>query len=98
MRTLLVLASFACSVAAHAEAAAAAPILPNQDKPGAVLKYQALPPNDRMATLEAFTQKKISGAAFDTLDACTLRETTEADAGRAKLAKTIADCAKETGF
>ncbi len=82
----------------QAEGVAAAPILPAQDRPGAVLKYQVLTPPDRQATLEAFTEKKVSGAKFDTLDACTLRETTEPDASRVKLAKVIADCVKETGF
>lgn len=86
------------TIAAHAEAVAAAPILPDQDRPGAVLRYQAMTPPDRLATLEAFTQQKVPAAKFDTLDACTLRETTEPDATRVKLAKVIADCVKETGF
>ncbi len=86
------------TIAAHAQGVVAAPILPDQDKPGAVLKYQVLTPPDRQATLEAFTQAKVSGAKFENMDACTLRETTEPDAARVKLAKVIADCAKETGF
>lgn len=86
------------TAAAHAQAVGAAPILPNQDRPGAVLKYQVLTPPERQATLEAFTQAKVAGAKFENMDACTLRETTEPDAARVKLAKVIADCAKETGF
>ncbi len=96
--SVLVLATFALTLSAQAGAAAAAPILPAQDRSGALLKYQALTPADRQATLEAFTQKKVSSGAFDTLDGCMLRQTTEPDAGRVKLAKTVADCAKETGF
>ncbi|OYX02217.1 MAG: hypothetical protein B7Z15_19085 [Rhizobiales bacterium 32-66-8] len=78
--------------------AQAAPILPAEDKPGSVLRYQALLTPDRQATLEAFTGKKLrAGPEFDDLDACTLRETTEPDAARARLGKTIADCMKELG-
>jgi len=78
--------------------AQAAPILPAEDKPGAVIRYQALLTPDRQATLEAFTGKKLRiGPEFDDLDSCTLRETTEPDATRARLGKTIADCMKELG-
>ncbi|MFG1464396.1 hypothetical protein V5F77_16010 [Xanthobacter sp. DSM 24535] len=75
--------------------ARADPITPAQDKAGAVMRYQRLGPNDRLATLEAFAGQKLSDSAFDNLDACTLRETTETDGGRAKLAKTVADCRTE---
>lgn len=96
--TIAAVGTLFLTFAAHAQGVVAAPILPSQDKPGAVLKYQVLTPPDRLATLEAFTQAKVTGAKFDNMDACTLRETTEPDAARVKLAKVIADCAKETGF
>ncbi|MFG1395505.1 hypothetical protein [Roseixanthobacter pseudopolyaromaticivorans] len=89
---------FVCALVLAPTFAFADPITPAQDKPGAVLRYQRLGPEDRQATLEAFTGAKISNlGAFDSLDACTLRETTEDDASRAKLGKTIADCQKELG-
>ncbi|MFG1428368.1 hypothetical protein [Roseixanthobacter glucoisosaccharinicivorans] len=91
-------ALFVCALALAPVAAFADPITPAQDKPGSVLKYQRLGPDDRQATLEAFTGAKITNlTAFDSLDACTLRETTESDASHAKLGKTIADCQKELG-
>ncbi|MFG1423897.1 hypothetical protein [Roseixanthobacter liquoris] len=89
---------FVCALFLAPVSAFADPITPAQDKAGAVLKYQRLGPDDRRATLEAFTGAKIANdSAFDNLDACTLRETTEDDANRAKLGKTIADCQKELG-
>lgn len=78
-------------------AASAAPIPPQQDKAGALLKYQVLTPPDRRATLDAFMGRKLSDGAFTALDACTLRQATEDNAGRVKLSATIAACAKETG-
>ncbi|GGF60502.1 hypothetical protein GCM10007301_20300 [Azorhizobium oxalatiphilum] len=78
--------------------ASAAPIQPKQDRAGVLRQYQALTPADRQATIEAFTGRKISGSTFNTMDACTLRQGTEANAGSARLATTLAGCAKEAGL
>ncbi|TCT03504.1 hypothetical protein [Aquabacter spiritensis] len=77
-------------------AAQAEPILPAQDRAGALLKYQLLVVQDRRATLEAFTGKSMRNqAVFQNLDACTLRQTTEDGAAGMRLSKVIAACVKE---
>ena len=79
--------------------AEAAPIQPAQDKAGSVVAYQGLVTTERMATLEAFTGKTVRpGSAFDNLDACTLRSTTEPSADRLRLSKVISACQKELGL
>ncbi|MGU3493561.1 hypothetical protein ACLBXM_05905 [Xanthobacteraceae bacterium A53D] len=82
---------------ATAGAASAAPILPKNDRAGALMRYQVMIPADRQATIEAFTNRKLSAGAFHVLDTCTMRETTDAGARSARLATTISGCVKETG-
>lgn len=77
----------------------ATPIVPAKDKAGSLPAYQLLSTDDRKATLEAFTGEAISSdAAFENLDSCVLRQSTEPDARSARLGKTIEGCRQELGL
>lgn len=77
----------------------AAPILPAQDKPGSLMRYQQLVTADRRATLEVFTGKSLANdAVFSNLDACTLRQTTEDGARSMRLSTAISTCTRELGL
>ena len=79
--------------------AAASPILPAADKPGALMTYQRLGEDDRRATLQELTGRSMaSDALYDSLDACTMRQTTEDGTSHWRLSKAVSVCLKELGL